>query len=80
MYIIRRKCLSLYRLMRLAPFMRKESWISTPLERQRKSGLLSNYQKYKSIRKQIAIKLPNMMPSLLFLDPILAIKLLMPGT
>ena len=38
------------------------------------------YQNHRSIRKQNAMKLPNMIPSLLFFDPIFAIKLFMPGT
>jgi len=38
------------------------------------------YQNHSSIKKQNAMKLPNMIPSLRFFDPILAIKLLMPGT
>jgi hypothetical protein len=42
--------------------------------------LSRHYQNHNSIRKQKAIKLPNIMPSLLFFVPIRAIKLLMPGT
>ena len=43
-------------------------------------GVSDIYQNHNSIKKQKAIKLPNMMPSLLFFAPILPIKLLIPGT
>lgn len=38
------------------------------------------YQNHNRTKKQKAMKLPNIMPSLLFFAPILPIKLLIPGT
>ena len=38
------------------------------------------HPKNHSTKKQNAMKLPNIIPSLLFFAPILAIKLLIPGT
>lgn len=40
----------------------------------------NHHRNHNNIKKQNAIKLASMMPSLLFLDPILPIKLLIPGT
>jgi hypothetical protein len=39
-----------------------------------------NYRNHNSIRQQNAMKLPNIIPSLLFFVPILPMRLLMPGT
>jgi hypothetical protein len=55
--------------------------ISSPLERQNKSmPARSDYLNHNSIKQQNAMKLPSMMPSLLFFDPIRPIRLLIPGT